>query len=538
MLGSDTVKAPRRTSGLIRHLTLLDVILIVVATPAASGIVYYSVSKAAAYPGGSVWLAFLIGMLLFLPICVLVGTASAAAPRPGGMYVFVSRTLGPRVAVVASALFFFGYSLTIGVLGGIVVRLLATLFQTLAGRHANVWATVAQTLSSDEAVLLGGLLWVVFFWAISSFGLRVFRPVARLLYIVPLAGTAVVLWVFFSASPEGFAASFDSAWGSGVSAKVTELARAAGWSSPEFSWPNTFGLLLVVLWAFGGVEMAGYASGEVRSARRSMLWGYILGWVILGGLYIALSASVYSAVGPDFPGAYAYLYDNHPDKLQALLGFSPPAPSVPFYLISVLGPTALSVVLVVCLLLWFVNTMPGFFLGISRLLFALGLDGQLPASFRNYSVRWRSPTTANHATAIVAVFGVILYAYHAGSVLATIDFSIYFFVWLYGLAAIVYAFGQRSPLASVGFAGKRLAGVPILAILGALVFLEGWLFVFLTLGDLSWPARGWLLGILAVIVGGIAMQQRRVAASGIDETAIYVSMPLDAEEHVDEQHSS
>lgn len=522
--------APRPTSGLVRHLTAFDVMLMVVATPAASGIIYYSVSKAGAFPGGCVWLAFLIGTLLFLPICFVVAVASAAAPRPGSMYVFVSRTVNPRVAFVAGAMLFFGYSLTIGVLGGIVTRLLATLFQTvgLSGSHKYM-STLARALSSDHAVLVGGLIWVLLFWLLSSFGLRHFRPVLRAIYIIPIVATGIAILIFLSTSPSEFSSAFESTWGEGIVAKILELGRNKGFSPGGFSWPNTFALLLVVLWAFGGVEMAAYVSGEVRSARRSMFVGYILGWAILGTLYVAFSAVTYKALGPEFPGVYAYLHDNHLAELQEIMGLVPPAPSVPFYLISVLGGTTLAIVLAVCLILWFVNTMPGFFLGISRLLFGFGQDGQLPGVFKKYSSRWRTPTVATHATALTAVFGCVIYAYHASAVLSTIDFLIYFFVWLYGLGAILYACREQESL-DVPVVRLKVFGIPVLGLAGLVVFLEGWLFIFLTLNGLSWATRGWLLLIMLTIAVVIIFQSLRTSRTGIDESAIYVKLPPDADE--------
>ncbi len=521
---------PRTTSGLVRHLTAFDVVLMVVATPAASGILYYSVSKAGAYPGGSMWLAFLIGTLLFLPVCFVVAAASAASPRPGSMYVFVSRTVNPRVAFIAAIMLFFGYSLTIGVLGGIVTKLLATLFNTIAltGDHRHL-SGLAQTLSNEHAVFVGGLIWVLFFWLLSSFGLRIFRPLLRTLYVVPIVASGIAIVIFLSTSPAGFSSAFESTWGEGLTTQITQLASDKGFSPEGLSWPNTFSLLLVVLWAFGGVEMAAYVSGEVRSVRRSMFVGYILGWAILGALYIVFAAATYKALGPEFPGSYAYLFSNHLAELEAIMGFAPPEPSVPFYLISILGGTALAVLLAVCLILWFVNTMPGFFLGISRLLFSLGQDGQLPRAFTYYSPRWRSPTVAMHATACTAILGCALYAYHASAVLGTINFLIYFFVWLYGLGAIIYACRQHESL-DVPVVRIKIFGIPVLALAGIVVFVEGWLFIFLTLNGLSWATRAWLLVILAIIAIMITYQSLKTSKTGEDDSTVYVTLPPDAED--------
>ncbi len=94
----------RRASGLVRELSWFDVFVFVVAGPAASGVIFYSVSTAADFPGASLPLAFLVGLLIFFPITLLVALSSATMPRSGGLYIAVSRVLGPTIGYLSAML--------------------------------------------------------------------------------------------------------------------------------------------------------------------------------------------------------------------------------------------------------------------------------------------------------------------------------------------------------------------------------------------------------------------------------------------------
>jgi amino acid transporter len=81
----------RQASGLVKGLSWLYVLIITISAPTGSGILYYSVNMQTAHPGGSVGLAFVIGLALFLPICYLVANMAAGIPRAGSLYVGISR---------------------------------------------------------------------------------------------------------------------------------------------------------------------------------------------------------------------------------------------------------------------------------------------------------------------------------------------------------------------------------------------------------------------------------------------------------------
>src|SRR3989442_11549697 len=54
------------------------------------------------YPGGNMILAFLICLIVVLPTSMVFAMFSAAMPRSGGDYVYVSRVLGPALGMMSN----------------------------------------------------------------------------------------------------------------------------------------------------------------------------------------------------------------------------------------------------------------------------------------------------------------------------------------------------------------------------------------------------------------------------------------------------
>ncbi len=140
----------------MRELSWFDVFIFVVAGPAASGVMFYSVSTAADFPGASLPLAFLIGLLVFLPITLLVAITSATMPRSGGLYIAVSRVMGPTIGYLSAWLLFIGYGISSGVLGYIVVGLMGSAFSTAALGSGIGWlAGIGQAMQTSHGQLIG-----------------------------------------------------------------------------------------------------------------------------------------------------------------------------------------------------------------------------------------------------------------------------------------------------------------------------------------------------------------------------------------------
>ena len=60
----------REKSGLVKELSWFDVMLMAIAAPAASGILYYAVNMQTKFPCGSVGVAFILGAIAFFLSCI------------------------------------------------------------------------------------------------------------------------------------------------------------------------------------------------------------------------------------------------------------------------------------------------------------------------------------------------------------------------------------------------------------------------------------------------------------------------------------
>ena len=512
----------RKASGLVRELSWWDVLIIAISAPAGSGILYYSVSTASTYPGASIPLSFLIGMLIFLPICAVAAIISATMPRAGSLYVSISRVLDPTIGYFAAFLLFIGYSLSVGVIAYVTIRIIGGILVN-SGMASGITpiVTLGTALQTQPWSTIGGILWVVVIWLISISGVRVFRNVMRILFIVTGVATFITILRFFLISPSNLQTVFNLWWGVGAYEKILEAAKANGWGFPTFSWLSTIKALLVVIWAYGGIEIITYASGEVKRPTTKAMRGFMLGWLCVGAIYIALAFSVYRAFN-GFIGAYDFLYKNHPDVLKEIMPVV--SPSIPFYIASIIRPPWFGITIAISLVLWLVSTMLPYFFGPSRLIFALAMDRAIPERLADVNPRNGAPTWAVHITAIIAIIGVILNLLGVKVVLGTIEFAAFFIFWLYGLSAMLLPFRRPEIYENVPIKSKIL-GVPAITFWGFLTFAIGWFIVFFTILHMTLVI---CLVAVAVMLAGMILyfaQQIRNIRRGVDITKIYSQIP-------------
>lgn len=494
--GMDSTSEPmvfaRQSSGMVRGLSWVDVLIMSVAAPAGSGILYYSVNTQSSYPGGNIALAFVIGLIVFLPVSFVVSMLATAMPRSGSLYVAVSRLMDSSVGFIGAYLYFIGQAMIAGVLGNIITTVVGGIFTTSGDAYSMAFLRSAGlAMQTTTAKIIGGILWVALFWAVGLGGMKVFRRVQQVFFYLPLMATAMTVGFFLVRSPVRAIDAFNATWGAGAFEKILYAAQANGWSAPVFSLSSTFGLLLVVMWAYNGIDMGTYAGSEVQSPQRSFVKGVILGWLIVGLLYIVLAFAVYRPFGP-FIGAYDYLSSKKPEVLQQIMPLV--KPSVPFYIISVAGNKFIGILVSLTIVLWFVNCIPPIFMSTSRILFALSMDRLVPTSLSGVSER-AAPTWATHITALVAVLGVIFQTYDVQLVLGTLLFCTFFIFWMYGFAAMVLPYRKPDIYLQLP-CNYTIAGVPLLSVAGLLTFGIGWFFVFFAARQISLPVAFFLAVIL------------------------------------------
>jgi len=478
----DSLVFTRKTSGLVKGLSWKDIFILVISAPSGSGILYYSVSTASTYPGGNVGVSFLIGMAIFLPIIYLAALGSYMIPRSSSLYVLISRSVNPALGFLSSVLFFIGYTLSVGVVAFVVTRL-------LGGIIANFGVIISSDFFQNAGALLqtpiwstvGGCFLVILTWLIVLRGIIVFRNIMRILFYITLIAIIIAIVLFAVTEPSSASVSFDKIWGNGKFEQIMNLAAQNGWVHSSFSWESTFGLLLVVMFSYGGLELVSYASGETTRQQKRNVRAYVLAGLVLGLLYSSICFAVSHAYG-DFIEAYDYAFNHCNAALSDIM--IPIAPSIPFYVSSLISNPWIGLILSICISLWLITTMIPYFFAPSRIIFALAMDRILPESLADVSVKTGAPTKASHITLLLGILGVLFTLFNVQTVLGTILFCALFVYWLYGLGAINIPYKnpdiyEQCPIK------KTFLKIPVISWMGGLVFAIGWFVIIVSVKQMT-----------------------------------------------------
>jgi basic amino acid/polyamine antiporter, APA family len=515
----------RKSSGLVKGLNWWDIFVIVISAPAGSGILYYSVSTKSAFPGGSVGLSFLIGMVLIFPVIYIAAACSAMIPRSGSLYIMISRVIGPAVGFIAATLFFVGYTLSIGVVAFVTTQVTGgALVQAARATGMEGLERFGAALQVPRWSAVGGVLLVLLTWVLVLCGIKAFRITMRLLFYATV-GAALVTVVYFFLTPSlgGAEFLFNRTWGAGAYQKIMAMATTQGWTAAPFSWAATLDLLLVVLFSYGGLELISYAGGEVSHPKGRPIVGYLAGWAFLAAIYMVIAFSVTHAFG-HFLDAYDFLFQKNPKALGTIM----PAisPSVPFFISSVVSSPWVGCLISLCLCLWLVNTMVPYFFSPSRLIFALAMDRAIPPAMADVNQKNGAPTKASHLTLMFALAGVLLNFLGVGTVLGTILFCALFVYWLYGLSAALLPF-TRPDLYKESPIQSSFVGVPVLTWVGLFCFGVGWFVIFVAVRQLTADVSVFLAILMALALGVYVRQLLINKKNGIDVAKIYTQLPPD-----------
>ncbi len=521
MINNDLIFT-RKASGLVKGLDWLDVFILVVAAPAGSGILYYSVSTASTYPGGNVGLSFLLGMFIILPVIFLAAVSSSMIPRSGSLYVFISRVINPGVGFITAVLFFLGYTLSIGVVAFVVTQVMGgILVNSGTAGKIELIKNIGQALQNPYWAAAGGTILVILTWIVVLKGIKTFRNVMRILFGITVIAALITVIYFSIAGLVNSAKLFNTVWGENAYQNIMKLAADNGWSPPGFSWSSTFSLLLVVLFSYGGVELISYASGEISQEKKKIMRGYIWAWLTLAFTYIIIAFSVTLAFGK-FIGAYDFVFKNHPDALKTIM----PAisPSIPFYISSIIPGAWIGIIISLGLSLWLVTTMVPYFFAPSRLIFALAMDRAIPESMADVNTKTGAPTKASHITLVFALLGVFFNLLNVETVLGTILFCALFVYWLYGLSAVLLPYKKpelygRSPVQ------KRIFNIPVVSIAGALAFGIGWFVIFIAAKQMSIDIMITVSIFMVIIMLLYILKLQKNKNENIDIDQIYRQLP-------------
>lgn len=252
------------TPGLARRLGLFDAAMLVMGGIVGAGIFMNpSVVARLVHTPALVIAAWAVGGLVALAGAFVFAELAARRPETGGQYAYFREAFHPGVAFV------YGWSLLfVTQSGGIaaVAVTFATYFIELTGTAMPAWAIASVTLVTLTLV--------------NCLGVRAGSTVQNVFMVLKIGAIAALVAVGLFWTPAAPAAATTTA-GPGGMGLLTAFGAA----------------LVPVLFAYGGWNTAGFASGELRDARRDMSRGLVIGVTGVIILYLAVSSVCLHTLG-------------------------------------------------------------------------------------------------------------------------------------------------------------------------------------------------------------------------------------------------
>jgi basic amino acid/polyamine antiporter, APA family len=451
----------RKASGLVRQLSLRDSVLLNLCWISVPLGLVYITQEGGLFPGLSVGLAFLIAGVIALPHLYVYGNFAGAMPRSGGDYLSISRSIHPFVGFLVDSTFtVLQVFSTAFIINFVPLFALPSFFQTLAittGDHS--WATAAANVATHSGqfwiatgiiVVMGALM---IFW--QRFALRLFTVLMVLSLIGVLTTVIALAFIDKGQLAHGFARF-------GGTAKVISDAHKAGLGSSAFSLSATFASITILFGAIGLGQVSSYFAGEIRQPGKTIFRGMMIS-VAIASIGLALIAFLADkAFGSDFINSSQYLANNGKWTLAA-------SPFVNLFIGIAAPHTWLAVLLGVATVGGIAAIAVPTYLMATRNMLAYSFDRVLPTRVSAVDDRTHTPIIA------IILVAVMMIGFQAGFVYSAANFVVYLgssgivvFVTfaIVGIAAVLFPYRRNDMYADSPIPKRRLAGIPLFAVIG------------------------------------------------------------------------
>jgi basic amino acid/polyamine antiporter, APA family len=555
---------------------------------------FYSLAIFGYVPDGSAIASILITAVGMTFMCIAYAGLIAVMPRAGGDYVWQTRVLdGIPGAVVGGAfgfiaVFLVGTALALGDLstygggvlgaivgaalglkrGGIGFVLSATGWWFILALWAPIygfilkiefiqplaavlgWKAGVDFFGTADGTFVVSILTIVVTSGLVALGMAGYAKIQRWSMYVGLAALAVMFLLMLVTSQDTFKVAFDreSQTLFGVSgAYDATVAQAAAEPGLEYTGSSFDGLgfgpgtlllvpfmLFFLLYPNWGATLYGEVrgAGDFRKVLNGMLGGLWI-TVVLAIVFVALAAKTFG---------WTFFNASNETYVNWAYGYTTNAPTVPIWgfpgLLAayVIDSHIVQAIIVFAFGAWWLGWTGTLFLSSTRMIFAAAFDRVLPewaARVSDRGVPWA-------ALALIMIPSVVLswlYAYQAAVFYPlTLDATLVIAVTFLGssIAAMILPYWKRDLYNASPIAKYKLAGVPVIAIAGALstIFLAWVLYYWLSnalygigIGNANSIV---FLGVLygaAALLYIVARFWRR--AQGVDLDAIHAEIPAE-----------
>src|SRR5712671_4146207 len=253
---------------LLRTLRERDLFLLFIGSVIGSG-VFLTPGLILRQLDGSVGFSFLvwiIGGILSLLGALTYAELAAANPEAGGLYVFIRDGFGRMSA------FLYGWCLFLVIASGSVAALARAFTRYLA-------EIIPLTPLESTAVSVAMIAVVT---AVNVWGTRKSSDLQNWTTLIKVGIIVVLSAVLLS-----------------LGHHLREIPAALGSSQTGFSLLSNFGLAMIaVLWAYEGWQFGTYSAGEVIDPQKAFPRAFLMGSLILVGLYLVSRVAYLFALGP------------------------------------------------------------------------------------------------------------------------------------------------------------------------------------------------------------------------------------------------
>jgi amino acid transporter len=467
----------RRASGLVREFNARDFAFFNLAGMGLFFSLYYWVALTPLIGGN-----YLVGLLLFviatLAVTMVYYCFMVIMPRSGGDYVFVSRTLHPSIGFIGNLNYGMFWLLFVAIGTTTITSFGLTSFFGYVGVVYNLplFVNIAVATLSTFWIFVLGVIWILLGVVIAGQSLRIYLRIQQIIILLVVVVYVFGLVALLVATPEGFKSAFNG-FTSQYTGNVTDHYNAV------ITAATSSGLVIpdqVSLWgsvsllpAFGVVgffQWNANVGGEIRSPKRTALYGLVIGSLIFLGLLAAASLLLYRVAGFNFLSSIDYLLMNNPGAV--------PLPMLPYagIMIAMIMPPWLGALYALMPAIQSILFIPSAYLVFSRAVFAYSFDGVLPKWFANVNSRTKGPLNAIVTACVISLIFFVIISLPASASYAFLLSSVYVWVtailptFFVALSAILLfklrpQLHELSPLKGVKLAIPAIVSIIFIAII-------------------------------------------------------------------------
>jgi amino acid transporter len=456
----------RQATGLTKEIGTLDTFVYNVNNQNIGiGVAFILLFVPGFYLGADLFQGIIIALLLALPMALVYAFFSAAIPRSGGDYVYISRTLHPLLGFVASWNWVAWMTVYIGVPAAYFAQYgLSGMLRSLgvaAGSPDLV--NLGNQFVDPINILIVGTILIAFFAVIFAMGTRIYFRLQNVVFGIGMFGVAIALALAFLGNSADFAGNFDTyvAGAGGLADASTKIVEPAPYDFLQTFYSSTLAQFIVLF-----AITSSFLGGEVRQARVSQMLGMPGGVVFVTVFMFLLTAAVVNLVGLPILGGISGGYFTPGDTFG--LSF------VPSYneLIAAAYPGNVIVALLLgfTFVFWTYVWLPINFLASTRALLAWSLDGLMPARVSEVNEERHTPTVAIVIVALLGWFSLFMYTIGIGGFKINTLYGIFGWILSFltcSIAAIVFPYRLKTVFESSPV-NWRVVGIPLMSIVGVL----------------------------------------------------------------------